>query len=1578
MPTPSLPFFHPTVLSERFTEQVANLLRSGDLSPRQASELTLLTEQRHDPALGRKDWFVPAPGTTLAPVLQGALVLGLPRSARVYLLSLTHDLECFASRQLMTQALNARGIDTTGLALELVDGLAFEAQAEHYLLHRATGLAQAADALTTLPMLELNAGAGEDEPSAALLKALDLFWEAGPHQHPHQRLLQHVYAAGFWQALLEARDNVPLPSDRRLLLSDPLALNVKWARLCVQDGAEQAPLAGVLAWSLSDQPERGLYRPDIGVTWYPDEATLLRDQAAQASPPISLSATLQERWRHERTLNLVAVALEGDPFHQAIEEIRATQNVDVYDALLKHHALDPSLLMIHVENALDVRARLDRRLSSLDRGARWVNLKVSALASAPDPKALPERTGEILAGLAQLSDCRLAMALAQPRVARVLDSLLLPWLVVFDPHLTPERLNVTFDDAQSVRTLSLDELLLSRLSSQLEGPMAPTTVVEIANDRLLEGFSPRSLETCLVQATTGFKEQYQAQLDRLYHHGHRVNGRWVETRQVMNQTLEWVLRADLALAARDAVVPANVLSLLQASLDGGSGVEAFGIDLTISGQGAVRLADVAVLQLKPATSQASKPGPLLFWSAALGVRSVSSRAQLSAQLIEQLSKNELGNPWLHLLPSVDEALLQVLHNPTTPAQITPSYWAMDGSLIHRLYKSAHGRRLDQSLKLIQLMQKSQSHPVTLRVLLDSVALSDTLAKAINRLALGWVNHQATAVLPTWVRTAPLDEQRTFIAYLRDCARVASPEADYLQGLPTLEDFALRQVREKMAADGFDASVDPRHVRITSRAYVPAPVTIGSLPSAIPAAVRIHEQSLSEAALQPNAWLRESMTLSRDDGGAIPAQLTPSYIRTLVQALDCGGRYRQLLSDTLSLDNPSASARRERFTWQMRRQMLMTGFALKLQGKLSAQGFGLIERLAQTPDAQARRDAGLDEVMLSLVQVRALPGQSADTCQGVYTLEQPDTDGPVVMFMLYAQGAAFVEYSSQTGFKRLLETDSALQAVLLERIDPLRRPIYAEGGFHRPHINRLLPETVSDVISTVAPAQWLTPAVAGNAFHRLYEDNLALLISMAKAQTVSAQEARWQDLRYLIGLAVEQGSMFLPIPFAAVIGLWQSGQLAGAAWAAARHRKWGQALSEMVAAMTNLLTLASPAGPVSQDNQIFAWSLSSALPTELRQRLTALEVNDQDLAQLTPLPSLPLYESEGAQYASVEGKVFRVGQQAGQWHILDRDNRGGPRITLGSNNRWRLDLGLRGGGPILSRYRREMVLESLSGQFVVTETGMREIRRFKPTHAIQLERSLIQAQRLLYQAERKLRDPTTISAHTRAVLEDTFGPGQATPALVGQLRQVMETIYAEAVSTSLRDGERWVLCTPTPGNELNVAFIIATDPGRRIFLSDSFFEASTVTAVSAQALREGFDPLRYLQSTVLIHELSHWSLRTDDFSYLGLETPYFDLVEPMIWQAHQVQIEAERRRLSYDTPAGRLFTTFRANQLHAADRATLKRLLKLTKQTTLAGAVYAYQTNPAVRNKVILSNADSITWLTLQLGRDADPVVETWV
>ncbi|WP_263263057.1 DUF6543 domain-containing protein [Pseudomonas sp. RIT-PI-S] len=1581
MPTPSLPFFHASVLQQQFLDSLRQQAQAGSISALEQQALTTLVARRPEPMLGRYDCFVAPSGKALDARLHGALVLALPNASAVYLFSPLSGLRRYANHQQLTQALRAAGIDTDGLALELLQQQAFSALAEHYLHHRGSGLAQAADALALLPVFDTQLRAAASEPEAAVLAALDAFWETGPAGYPRRALLAQAYRGGFYQALLSARYCSPPAWTAALLQADPQATHLYWQRLLVQEDDQLVPFAGALVWSLPGRSERCLFMPERGLGWYRSEQSLLQAEALQPLAPWALPSTSRVRWHQAPARHLVLEPLQAEPFSNAIEQIRAAQSSDVYDALLRTQGLPVEQVMVPLENALDIRRRLDYRLLALDPTARWIDQRVTQASAEPDPTDIPEKEGEVIALLGQVRDSRSDISLAQPDVEQVIESLLTPWLAVFDPALTSEQVSIGLDREHVHHRFSLSDLLLECVTGRQTAELPETATVQVEGQGELAGLDAASVAFCLGQAVPAFNDRYLAQVDHLYHYGVRVNDLWVSARAVMQRTLEWVLRADLTLAARESWLPTSTLGLLQAALDDSASVEAFGIDLEFIKEGtSVRLADVAVLRLKPALSAPhSGDSAVLFWSAALGLQTAPSLDALGERLVEWLSQPGPDNRYLGLLPRVDHALLRVLYDQHTSLALNIAYWPMDGNLLHRLHKSAHGRRLQQTIQVQQLLRQGRFGAPLCRVLLDGVAIDDSLAQAFSRLAQGWVDQQAETVLPGWLLAATPQDQHTFIQYLRDCAQVASPTQDYLEGLPSLEHFANQEVRQRLADDGFGPALDPDRVRIVSRAYIPAPVAIGNLPSAIPAAVSEHEQSLSEAALQPSAWLRETLLLSRDDGGELPAGLTPLYVRSLVRSLDCGGHYRRLLEGTLGRDSPSFVERRARFTQQMRRQMLVTAFALKLQGVLGAVAFAMIEQVAQAPDDQARRDAGLPGVTLSLLELRAGPGLGLDPCEGVYVLQAPASNGPVVMFMLYARQAAFVEYPRDELFQRALRTDDSLQAALLERIDPVRRPIYADGGLARPHLNRFFPEAFTDLISTVAPAEWVTTPVTGNAFHRLYEDNLDLLRSMARAQTISAEEARWQDLRYLVGLAVEQGSMFLPIPVAAVIGLWQSRQLAGAALAAARNRKWGQALSEMVAAMVNLLSVAAPGPHAGTPPHALAWGPGGQLPSTLRRRLAAMEVTDQALAQLMPVADLPLYRQGNQHYASVEGKVFQVAQQAGQWRILDRDQQWGPSIHLGPNNRWQLELNLRGGGPVASRYRRERVVDSFKDQFVVTERGLREIRRFKPSLAAQLEGSLIDAQRILHRAERKLAMPERISPATRAVLEDTFGPGEATPLLVKRLHSLIEELYAEAVTTSLRDGERWVLCTATPGNELNVAFIVNTDPKRRIFLSDTFFDPSVVTSVSPSALQAGFDPLRYLQSTVLIHELSHWSLKTDDFTYLGLSTPYFDLVDPAVWQSDRVQIEADRRGLAFDTPASRLFGFLSGEQLGSADRSTLRHLLALTRQKDLPGAIAMYQANPSVRNDVILSNADSLTWLALQLGREpSNTVMETAV
>jgi hypothetical protein len=177
----------------------------------------------------------------------------------------------------------------------------------------------------------------------------------------------------------------------------------------------------------------------------------------------------------------------------------------------------------------------------------------------------------------------------------------------------------------------------------------------------------------------------------------------------------------------------------------------------------------------------------------------------------------------------------------------------------------------------------------------------------------------------------------------------------------------------------------------------------------------------------------------------------------------------------------------------------------------------------------------------------------------------------------------------------------------------------------------------------------------------------------------------------------------------------------------------------------------------------------------------------------------------------------------------------------------------------------------------------------------------------------------------------------------------------------------------PGYEAVTAFVVKSDPKKRVFLTELFFNTPAYS-LKHQAVAQGFDAPVHFRAANLIHELSHQVLDTQDIAYLDAMAPYPDLLNmstAVDIKVHRDLALRQRYRLSHRSERGDLFTLFEAG--HRRDIAPgegrgYETVLRLTGADTLNEARDIFLSDERKRSQVMLSNADSLTLLILKLGR----------
>jgi hypothetical protein len=208
-----------------------------------------------------------------------------------------------------------------------------------------------------------------------------------------------------------------------------------------------------------------------------------------------------------------------------------------------------------------------------------------------------------------------------------------------------------------------------------------------------------------------------------------------------------------------------------------------------------------------------------------------------------------------------------------------------------------------------------------------------------------------------------------------------------------------------------------------------------------------------------------------------------------------------------------------------------------------------------------------------------------------------------------------------------------------------------------------------------------------------------------------------------------------------------------------------------------------------------------------------------------------------------------------------------------------------------------------------------------------------------------------------------------------VRKKATKLYLAITDPSLASlsSRRYVVGTNRPGNETTAAFISKSDPEKRIYLTELFFEVPEFT-LNDDARRVGFNAAAHHRAGTLIHELAHLTGDTHDIADLDSSAPFADFLDDSNAENKAIRDELKSLRataLSHDTPADRLFRKYdRSNwrDFSDSDGAMKETILRITETSNLDDARQVFLTNVQKRAEVILSNADSVAALLMDLGR----------
>ncbi|MBI6855110.1 hypothetical protein YA0002_20355 [Pseudomonas cichorii] len=1303
-------------------------------------------------------------------------------------------------------------------------------------------------------------------------------------------------------------------------------------------------------------------------------------------------------------------------FFDCIDGIIGLQERSLAEAL-KRHCQDEGELKAMLDDALDVRALLDERLPYIDIGGRWLNEPTHFLASWPptavaspapsSPTVVPapswgEKLSRIENTLREISDRR-------PSMEMFVRQALSPYLAALGyprPH-EGQNIRLIWNEqgvcegsdvrvhCESPQTHGLTDLVIERFSGVRSRPIPPNSRIQVPAEHgggdgvgalpvpLLETIVDRVATALQASCTAGFKAFYDWPL-RIAHAQRQVS-------RTLHTSGEQMLRLELALARRHKAIATSLLDLLQDVLDrplretrpGSADVQ--GITLRLSGRRfPLGLNVVWVLQVPDQAQQ------LLFWSSFTGLLAMDSRVALEGWLQRHLADPEWRSRWLEVFVDQDRQWVdEVL---AAGAIVALSLERVDGDFL-RLVQ--HDARQGQSSEFAAALLDARQHRMAAMSVKGSMDMSGN-----NDWLLTWIDCLSIRVqgllfmnsMPNWVRHASLEDLARYLELAKNYSRTLDSASDFLAGVPAMQLFARPRLLEALHRDFPGYDLDPDRITVTMIVYEPWSVMVGTgnLPPSLPAGTQVYSESLVDYSLNHFSLIQEGVSsVGLPAGRPLPAGLDATYVARLVHELDIGQHYRKLLSERFDPATPEYASRRESFMQQIPSLLLVAAIELKMQGIISQKAFDYLENVLDMPDGMAREPVDGQQIVMRPLTLVPRKGMAADSVDGFYLFGPKDLkQGPLLLHVQFSEPFTLKEFRDRDHLLAELRTKGALQDLLLSRLKPRLRDRYGNDGLNQAHIALPVwgPDSIFDTtLERPEKVSLGTDIVEGNAMRHQFEAVVKVMHGLSRTHAVTSAEADWAQFIHLTELFSNALMFFVPARLGALIAIWQGEELLTHSISAVLEQQWGVALSDFTLGLGMLVsTRRMEVQPMRMwfraRSSRFLWR-SSASPAVLQRHLSKFEEFDVDLATLRHDALRNVYEDSRTRrlYAVLEGKVYRVEHVDSVWRIKGKAGQG-PDLRLDAQQKWQLDLDPGLGGSLRSSNPIDREINGVIEEFVrVRADGMKNIRLYSREEARKITMARVHALGYLKNALFNLNAPTAegVSESVQLALKSFFGVDKATPWMINSVRQRFTELYEGLLQPSLAplSSSRFVLGRTRSGHESVSAFVVVGDPRKRIILAEDFFSPPSYSLKVVLPGNRAFNAADHYRASTLIHEISHQACDAVDFAYLKAAAPPTEMIDvgQPAWGLYQRQLQVTRdRSLSHLTPKGRLFRVPGENgmrDLRPEDGRLFMKMSSLTGQTSAKEAREIFLSDPQVRSRVILSNADSITMLVSLLGRE---------
>ncbi|RRV05607.1 hypothetical protein EGJ27_17485 [Pseudomonas sp. v388] len=1338
---------------------------------------------------------------------------------------------------------------------------------------------------------------------------------------------------------------------------------------------------------------------------------------------------------HEHPVQGVLLDRIGTPLFAAmLESIIALQRRSLAHAL----SLQPihyQRAAVRLDDALDIRHWLDRRLPMLQQtwrwtasdsefALRWATLETTAEFTAEDLDSVlyhPANTwGAQLDSLYQSveAECEL-----HERVVGCVTQALNRYLAVHgELKMGAADLAVQVDSTTNVRLISQ---ALERVCGHAAGPL-PAGARVVAADPERHPEAPDLpidlLEWIVERVAEAFVPRYERMLRNFFARPLRWSDNQVRPLTLDRHIRECALRQMLSIARLKKHLDVQSLDMFQQILDrpdlnlrealGNDGVDVFTLDLMVAPDlPPMTLANTLVL------IQIGRPDSCVMWSMVDGMSRYESIQALEEGLATSLESPSLRLAWLRQLAAEDRDQAKAhLNRLEGPLRVKVNLARVVEPVIEALQRIDIERHCREAVGICKQALRRKLPWNTLRDILKESEcdghnrfLLDRIGSVMNLMA-------SQVLLPDWLKKVPMDQLRA-LSWLVERWYVACVSGDnYLFDLPDPHEFARARLVPRLRADFPDLNLDPDVITVTITHYIIEGVPVGDTPHGVATAGTREVASLTDYAIGRFPLYPDSvLTVSIPGVASGDCPITIDYVRDLVRDLDLGAGYRALLAGKFTPGTEQYIKRRTYFVEQVAPMEIFRNYVMLLNDELSSDAFLSVQAVLSMPDGTARQAVNHRDIIISPLQLRAMPAWAPHTVLGVFVIApRAPATGSWVLYTLFNPEYPMREFESEAALLAAIHGDAGLQRLLLERLPAASRYLYDNGGFREPHLPVIFSSDFDMPARPAAPVTMVIEPITGNALHAIFDSTAQMLQWwFARFSVTNAEESR-ADAWFLWQMGTELLMSLLPGRLGVLLGAWQSVTLLEDSVNDVRKMDWGQAAAQLLSAIGVLILTrqtreeeSSMAEPVAHDSrpetgsadeipaehkpapapewtietQMFAWSNNSLTP-ELWARLRALQVTDVALSSMVKDPVMSYYRetASGRIYISLSGAVFRIEKDENGWRVVG-DCAPGPRISLHADG-WRLDLklGLSGGGGTVSYLKSSVISMSADDIMVVQASGMAQIRHKWPERAAQIFEAHTLAREYLENAidnlEYRNADGTAALRGVQVILADFFDTSVADAQLHDAVLNVVKKLYSALTDSTLSpfNSRRYVMGVRKSIMEDVSAFVYPKDPKKRLYLTERFFRDPPVRLKTSVVRASTFHPGIHARATVMLHELTHLFCGTEDIAYLDSSMPFPDLLESTSSYHNRVRngIIHHQHGLSYRTPRSELFRIQRDDDkwYDVSDKAAKRLILKHTGAEKLEQAREVFYADVHKRSNVILANADSLALLVTLLGRES--------